>query len=228
MAKLTANDGATFDVFGLSVSLDEDRALVGALGNEDNGIDSGSAYLFDLDDADSDEDGVLDSDDSCPVDFNPDQLDSDEDLLGDVCDTDDDNDTVLDDVDNCPLESNSDQADIDNDGAGDVCDPDADGDGLANEADLCPATQIPEAVPTLSLRRNRYALSEPGIDGAAPVFTSTSRRTYTTDDTAGCSCEEILAQPGFGGFNQTQYGCTSQTMNRWKRQLRYQSLFGAQ
>ncbi len=42
--KLTATDGATGDQFGFSVSLDGDRALVGAYNNDD----IGSAYVFDL------------------------------------------------------------------------------------------------------------------------------------------------------------------------------------
>ena len=46
VAKLTADDGAADDQFGLSVSLDGDRALVGAYRNVDNGSNSGSAYLF--------------------------------------------------------------------------------------------------------------------------------------------------------------------------------------
>ena len=45
-AKLTAGDGAAFDGFGSSVSLSGDRALVGAYRDDDNGSDSGSAYIF--------------------------------------------------------------------------------------------------------------------------------------------------------------------------------------
>ncbi len=48
--KLTANDGATGDLFGSSVSVSGDgtTALVGAYGNDDTGSDSGSAYVYDL------------------------------------------------------------------------------------------------------------------------------------------------------------------------------------
>src|SRR5690606_32093664 len=46
--KLTAADGATGDNFGLSVSLFGDRALIGSIGDNDNGSDSGSAYVFEL------------------------------------------------------------------------------------------------------------------------------------------------------------------------------------
>ena len=45
-AKLTPPDGAAGDQFGLSVSLSGNRALVGARLTDDNGIDSGSAYVF--------------------------------------------------------------------------------------------------------------------------------------------------------------------------------------
>jgi hypothetical protein len=42
--KLTASDGAADDRFGYSVSLDGDRANIGANLNDNNGLDSGSAY----------------------------------------------------------------------------------------------------------------------------------------------------------------------------------------
>ena len=46
VAKLTAADGAASDYFGLSVSIDGDTAIVGAYNDDDNGEDSGSAYVF--------------------------------------------------------------------------------------------------------------------------------------------------------------------------------------
>ncbi len=45
-AKLTADDGAAFDYFGDTVSINGNTAIVGARGDDDNGRDSGSAYLF--------------------------------------------------------------------------------------------------------------------------------------------------------------------------------------
>jgi uncharacterized repeat protein (TIGR01451 family) len=48
-AKLKPNDSAASDLFGYSVSLSGDRALVGAYRDDDNGIDSGAAYVFDFD-----------------------------------------------------------------------------------------------------------------------------------------------------------------------------------
>ncbi len=45
-AKLTAADAATSDNFGLAVSLDGNTALIGARLDDDNGNNSGSAYVF--------------------------------------------------------------------------------------------------------------------------------------------------------------------------------------
>ena len=45
-AKLTASDAADDDNFGTSVALDGDTAVIGAPGDDDKGIDSGSAYFF--------------------------------------------------------------------------------------------------------------------------------------------------------------------------------------
>ncbi len=48
-AKLTASDGSAGDFFGINVSLFGDTALIGAMGDDDNGTDSGSAYIFKYD-----------------------------------------------------------------------------------------------------------------------------------------------------------------------------------
>jgi hypothetical protein len=44
--KLTAFDGAASDIFGLSVSISGDYAIIGAYGDDDKGSSSGSAYIF--------------------------------------------------------------------------------------------------------------------------------------------------------------------------------------
>ncbi|MCK5733233.1 MAG: hypothetical protein KAI38_03545, partial [Candidatus Latescibacteria bacterium] len=45
-AKLLAGDGSKMDYFGQSVAIDGDYAIVGAQGDDDQGMDSGSAYIF--------------------------------------------------------------------------------------------------------------------------------------------------------------------------------------
>ena len=44
--KLTASDAAAEDLFGSSVGISGNTALVGATGNDDAGSKSGSAYIF--------------------------------------------------------------------------------------------------------------------------------------------------------------------------------------
>ena len=45
--KLLADDGAAVDVFGISVAISGTTTVVGAHRDDDNGTNSGSAYLFD-------------------------------------------------------------------------------------------------------------------------------------------------------------------------------------
>jgi hypothetical protein len=46
-AKLAASDGAAEDYFGVSVAISGGKAVIGALFDDDNGTNSGSAYIFD-------------------------------------------------------------------------------------------------------------------------------------------------------------------------------------
>ena len=46
--KITPSDGASGDTFGFGVAVGSGRIVVGALQDDDNGTDSGSAYVFDL------------------------------------------------------------------------------------------------------------------------------------------------------------------------------------
>ena len=109
--------------------------------------------------ADSDSDGVLDSEDifpnnplewgdtdddtvgnfsdNCPFNRNSAQSDFDGDLLGDVCDLDDDGDGVLDFNDAMPLDPDETQ-DFDGDGIGDNADQDDDNDGWNDDVDDFP------------------------------------------------------------------------------------------
>ena len=49
LAKIKPSDGASFDNFGRSVAVGSGRVVVGAPFDDDNGSNSGSAYIFDLD-----------------------------------------------------------------------------------------------------------------------------------------------------------------------------------
>ena len=67
--KVLSGDGAPFDLFGYSVSVSGDTALVGAHGNDDNGSASGSAYVFVRSNGVWTEQDKLTAGDSAPIDF---------------------------------------------------------------------------------------------------------------------------------------------------------------
>ena len=48
ISKLTANDAMRGDYFGESVGISGNTAIVGAYADDDAGVESGSAYLFDV------------------------------------------------------------------------------------------------------------------------------------------------------------------------------------
>ena len=110
-----------------------------------------------------DGDGVMNSEDNCPVAINPDQLNFDNDTLGNACDDDLDGDSVLNDVDNCPVIPNNDQSNFDSDTLGDACDPDDDDDGVNDVLDKCAGTSANEMVP------------------------------YTEGDDAGCTSQQLFS-----------------------------------
>jgi len=67
-AKLLASDGAPDDNFGNGVAIFGDTVLVGGRGNDDNGTDSGSAYVFRYDGSNWVEEAKLLASDGAPYD----------------------------------------------------------------------------------------------------------------------------------------------------------------
>jgi hypothetical protein len=75
-----------------------------ASGNEDgDAFTNLEEFQLPLPPPDIDGDGILNADDNCPLDPNPDQLDTDQDGAGNICDEDDDNDGQPDVTDPFPL-----------------------------------------------------------------------------------------------------------------------------
>jgi hypothetical protein len=92
---------------------------------------------------------------------------------------------------------------------------DSDDDGVPDGDDVCPATVIPESVPTVRLGTNRWAL----VDDAFEFDTISPKgkgpgRSYSTADTAGCSCEQIIVEQGLGK-GHTKFGCSISAMDDW-------------
>ena len=96
---------------------------------------------------------------------------------------------------------------------------DTDGDGVEDGADECPVTKIPESVPTVSLKPNHFALIDGDVnfDAASHGRGKGSARTYTTADTRGCSCEQIIALLGLEK-GHVRHGCPVGIMDRWAEQ----------
>jgi hypothetical protein len=113
-----------------------------------------------------------------------------------------DGDGAGDDVDNCPVTPNPDQADADGDGFGDAC-------------DACPAvTTVPEGAPTVALLPNHYALVDGDEVFDTVVKGNKTPEVFTLEDTAGCSCEDIVAALGLGS-GHLMHGCPVGVMRDW-------------
>ena len=92
---------------------------------------------------------------------------------------------------------------------------DLDDDGVNDDADACPATMIPETLDR-ELGVNRYALVDDdfAFDTVAPGKGKKSGPAFSTGDTAGCSCEQIVDRLGLGN-GHSKFGCSVGIMRRW-------------
>ncbi len=122
--------------------------------------------------------------------------------------------TFINSLDNIPLANNISKW---------ACEPpilDTDGDGVDDPDDFCPDnTMIPEGVPTSgALNPNHWALTEDGngfdFDTVTECKGKGPNRSYTIEDTAGCSCEEIIEIQGLGD-GHTKHGCSISAMDDW-------------
>jgi len=95
-------------------------------------------------------------------------------------------------------------------------DADDDGDGVPNGDDFCSDTKIPEGVPTVRLNPNHWALTDNDYDFDTLIKGKDKgpNRSYITGDTAGCSCEQIIAAQGLGGGHE-KHGCSISAMDDW-------------
>ena len=94
---------------------------------------------------------------------------------------------------------------------------DEDHDGVPDADDVCLGTVIPEGVPTQRLGTNRWALvDEDGIFDTNPPNGQGNGldRSFTIEDTAGCSCEQIIDELHLGKGHE-KYGCSTGVMETW-------------
>jgi MYXO-CTERM domain-containing protein len=97
------------------------------------------------------------------------------------------------------------------------CKKDKDHDGVKDCHDMCPHTKYDN--PTMGLGVNRFALIDDN-DGDKENFDTVKpkgkgpERSYTTEDTAGCSCEQIIEMLDLGKGHE-KHGCSISAMDEW-------------
>lgn len=107
--------------------------------------------------------------------------------------------------------------DFDGDNIPDCVDPDDDNDSIFDSDDVCPETIIPESVPMQRLGVNRFALvdDDTTFDTTAPKGGGNGPgRSFTVEDTAGCSCAQIIDALGLGK-GHAKFGCSLNAMEEW-------------
>jgi len=96
-----------------------------------------------------------------------------------------------------------------------VTEVDDDEDGVLDDLDACLGTVIPESVPTVRLGVNHFALVDDDLvfDTTPPNGTGPGL-VFTTTDTRGCSCEQIIDALGLGKGHE-KFGCSISAMLDW-------------
>jgi predicted extracellular nuclease len=91
---------------------------------------------------------------------------------------------------------------------------DKDDDGVNDDADVCPGTVIPEMLDR-ELGKNRFALTDADFDfdTSAPNGRGPGR-SYSTVDTAGCSCNQVIDALGLGSGHK-KFGCSIGVLDNW-------------
>jgi hypothetical protein len=147
--------------------------------------------------------------------------DHDGDGVGDNADPDDDGDGQSDEDElacgSDPLDDTSQAPDAEGDNIPDCVDPDDDNDFVDDGIDVCPGTTVPDGAPEAveDLGKNRWSLLS-NTDGQ---FTqgppqSGSQFAFSTNDTGGCNCEQIIEAAGLGKSHRIQ-GCTTSALLDW-------------
>lgn len=98
---------------------------------------------------------------------------------------------------------------------------DEDEDGVSDSDDYCPATVAPESVvPSAGLKPNHFALIDEDtlFDTLEVGRGKGPNRSYSLEDTAGCSCEQIIDAFGLGAGHM-KHGCSIGVMDDWVREV---------
>jgi hypothetical protein len=154
-AKLTSSDGSAHDLFGLSVAASGDVVVIGASGDSDAGVSSGSAYVFRTSGTAWTEEAKLTAFDAAAVDWFGISVAVSGDVIVVGADLDDDNGDAS---GSAYVFDLSGDADADSDGDGltdaeevelgtDPLDPDSDGDGIVDGADPDVAAGVVAGLP---------------------------------------------------------------------------------
>jgi|GEM_PF-4495908 hypothetical protein len=236
----TLDDGILEDISRGSVDTNTAGVYRIRYGIRDSGAPTGdrkidttkrTVIVQDITIVDTDEDGVDDEIDNCPLVSNSDQADTDENGVGDACEDggpkviDTDEDGVDDEIDNCPGITNPDQTDTNEDGVGDACDgtggneqtTDTDEDGVDDEVDNCPlvanADQADADEDTIGDLCDETPNGNPrsGGSGGGSRNNTDDEETEgevlgeTTDESnAGAMCDYIGTYLKYGKTNDTQ------------------------